>query len=230
MANAFVKKVWHYIYRRLVGLLTPGQTANSNLPSWVEEGELSAKGSELKYWQKSGLDKGTHIYSKYLQLFGLTSEHLARLVIADFGCGPFGGIFSVLPQLSAAYPIDVLADEYNAWGNCAYPIVPFDGAPTSVPEGSCDYAFCLNAIDHTPYPELIVAELWRILKPGGLVYLHVHLRTQEQVNKLHPIPWEEKDVRARFEMFEGIDLSLHDRDTVNDNDYRMLTAVFKKPL
>ena len=229
MTKMSVKRWQSTVLRRLFRLVNSDSSTSANVPVWVEQGELSAKGAELKYWEKTGLKKGKDFYAKYLELVGLTSAELQGLIVADFGCGPFGGVLSILPPARVAYPIDVLAEEYNRWGCCPYPILAFDGRTTILPANSCDRTFCLNTIDHTTRPEPIMAELWRILKPDGLLYLHLHLRQPDQLNKIHPFAWSEADVRRRFDSFELLKLQIHEWDWINDNDYRMLSAILQKP-
>lgn len=157
-------------------------------------GERDTAGHELRYWQKTGLGKGTGIYESYLRLFGLRKEDLRGLSVCDYGCGPFGGVLSVLDGV-AAYPMDVLAGEYNELGHSPWPILAVDGHRTPLEDGACDVCFCTNALDHVPKPAQTVKELARIVKPGGSLYLHLHLRRLDQLNKAHRYPVSEVDVR-----------------------------------
>ena len=204
-------------------------TNGHDVPAWVKAGQLSATGSEIRYWQETGLEKGTQIYLRYLQLFGLRPSDLEGKSVADFGCGPFGGILSALPACHAAYPIDILADEYNAWGNSRHRIYRFDGGKTDVRVATCDAVFCTNAIDHTSEPELIVREVFRILRPRGKLFLHLHLRNKDQVNKIHPFPWDVEKFKRLFSDFIIDDYRVEDPDWVNDNDLEMLYARLVKP-
>jgi len=133
---------------------------------------------EIRYWQEVGLARGIEFYRRYLDLFGLPTDFCAGRAVCDYGCGPFGGVLSVLKGVALAYPVDVLAATYNGWHRCPMPIYGVNGSGRAdVPDGSCDVAFCLNALDHVRDPSILVADLHRILKPGGLFYLFVHLRT-----------------------------------------------------
>ena len=133
---------------------------------------------EVRYWQERGLALGLDRYRRYLALFGLPLNACAGLTVCDYGCGPFGGVLSVLTDVRQAYPVDVLAATYNGWGRCSMQIrgVGAQGR-AEVPDGSCAVAFCLNALDHVPDPSVMLADLSRILTPGGRLYLFVHLRT-----------------------------------------------------
>lgn len=155
-------------------------------------------GHELGYWQRAGLAKGTSVYERYLELFGLRRDSLRGQSVADFGCGPFGGVLVALRGIEP-YPLDVLAEEYNrALGRSPWPILPVRDLHTPLTDGACDAVFCTNALDHVPEPDRAARELARIVKPGGRLYLHLHLRRADQLNKAHRYVVSEGDVRRWF--------------------------------
>ena len=143
------------------------------------------KGHELKYWNKNGLKKGTGIYPKYRESFSFDEFDFEGKKIADIGCGPLGGCFCGLSHLDVTL-IDILAKEYSKMNASDRPIVcgdlsrqlPFDDA-------SFDFVVCTNAIDHIPNVRHGFREIYRILKEGGIAFVHVHLRTKAQLNKAH---------------------------------------------
>jgi len=179
-------------------------------------GEHASAGHELRYWLQTGLDKGTGIYANYLTLFGVEPDSFRGLTVADFGCGPFGGVLSALEDLGTAYPIDVLADEYNELGRSPWPVVPVVDSRTPLPASTCDACFCTNALDHVPDPERIAAELARILRPGGTLFLHLHLRRPDQLNKAHRYVVSEDDVRGWFAPWFDLERSGVEADWPND--------------
>ncbi len=199
------------------------------VPEWVRAGEISAKGSELRYWKETGLVKGSDIYDNYLRLFKLDKNQFKDQVVADFGAGPFGGILGRLDGIREGYPIDVLANEYNKMARSKFPIVPFYEGRSTVVSASCDAIFCTNMIDHTPYPDMIVAELSRILRPRGRLFVHLHLRKRYELNKVHPFPWSEKKFRKAFKNFHITSLMTDFPDWVNGNELHMLWAECEKP-
>lgn len=190
------------------------------------EPEGPASGHEMRYWLERGLDKGTYIYENYLKLFGVTPEELRGKAVADFGSGPFGGVLSVLPDVDG-HPLDVLADRYNELGVSPYPIEPVVDDRTDLPDASCDVCFCTNALDHDPTPRDVVAEIARILKPGGLFLLHVHHRRAHQLNKAHRYVVTEETVRSWLgDDFDELALET-DRDWPNDEpDLTMMYGRF----
>lgn len=216
------------IFKRLVSRLFPGRK-KTRLPDWAARGELTAKGTELSYWKKAGLAKGADFYGGYLKAFGLRDDEFLRLSVGDFGCGPFGGILSALKGLEAAYPIDVLADEYNSWGTSASRIFAFDGCLTPVSTECCDVMFSANALDHTPDPTNSISEIFRILKPGGRLYVHVHLRADSEINKAHPVAWSRASALRHFADFDVIKAEEFPNDWINDVPMRMLLLAARKP-
>lgn len=176
---------------------------------------LSAGAYEIRYWKKAGLAKGNDFYERYLACFKLSASDLKGKTWCDFGSGPFGGMVTLADSSAKAYAVDVLADEYNQWGYAKTRILPFKGTATEVPTSSCDLVFCLNVIDHTTKPQLIVRELERMLKPGGGLYLFVHARKEHEINDGHPLAWDEAFVRKLFSAFH-LDQLTHMSDTPND--------------
>ncbi len=206
---------------------TVGRHLKLSPPSSCDVGGYvgSTQGHEVRYWLQTGLRKGTYIYDNYLRLFGLDKDELTGLTICDFGCGPLGGIPSVLPDVKVAYPLDVLADEYNKWGACRFHIYPVRDYRTPLPDHICDVCFCTNALDHVPEPVRVATEIARLLKPGGSLYLHVHLRRSDQLNKAHRYVVSEDMVRDwlhEYFTFESVGV---DWDWPNDEpDLTMLYA------
>ncbi len=90
---------------------------------------------------------GPSRYARYLRIFGLDSRSLLGRSVADFGCGPFGGVLAVLEGLRGAFPLDTLASEYNRWGKSSTPVRPVDSetCATNLPDDSCDAVFHLAA-------------------------------------------------------------------------------------
>ena len=77
----FLKIYSNKIYRRLHKLVI---------------GKYSARDKEIKYWKKAGIKKGSIFYKGYLDKFHIKDDLIKNKIIGDFGCGPFGGIISVL--------------------------------------------------------------------------------------------------------------------------------------
>lgn len=190
--------------------------------------EYSHKSKELKYWKDAGKAKGNEFYNRYIEAFGLKKDYFNKRSVGDFGSGPFGGVTSVIGGHRSAYPIDILADEYNEMGLSGEHIMRFDGKKTALPSGCMDIIFCCNAIDHTAYPGRMINEIHRLLSPAGELFLSVHMRERSQVNMTHPIAWNEGIFRRLFRDFKVEWMRIEDTDKVNECGYRTLYAKLVK--
>jgi ubiquinone/menaquinone biosynthesis C-methylase UbiE len=185
-----------------------------------------SKGHELKYWNKTGLKKGTSIYTKYVEALSMNDYDYDGKTIGDIGCGPFGGIFSCetlkLEGSDSHVAVDLLADEYNRMKSSPVEIIYGDlSKQLPFEDGYFDYLVCTNAIDHIPKVKHGFKELRRVLKKGGIAFLHVHLRTKKQLNKahVHVLTVGKVESVIRKTGFTQIE-SKEDLDWVNDDNSR----------
>ncbi len=115
-----------------------------------------------------------------------------KLRVLDVGCGPS----SLLSrgQLQGWFDlicVDPLAEEYRALtvrlGKQTVGAMQkgFGESLSALFEpGSFDLVFCCNALDHTQSPGLAVAEMCRVLRPGGTLFLQGYSR-EGSANKFH---------------------------------------------
>lgn len=198
------------------------------LMRFFTKNKYSAREKELKYWMYTGIEKGSRFYENYLKKFGIEKNTYMHQAVCDFGCGPFGGIFSVLNTWEK-YPIDILADDYNKWNYSSTIIGKFNGRCTNMPSGRIDVVFCCNTIDHTRYPKFIINEIHRLLKNNGILYFHVHLRDHCNPTELHPIHWNFPLFHHMFEKkFRIIWYTIENKDTVNNENIITLYSKLEK--
>ncbi|TVQ60349.1 MAG: class I SAM-dependent methyltransferase [Phycisphaerales bacterium] len=122
----------------------------------------------------------------------------SRVQAVEVGPGPIPAL-GVAPW-RAALAVDPLADGYRAeglvptWaGHVVLASSPGERLPA--PSAAFDLAVCENALDHCEDPALVLRELRRALRPGGLLWLLVDLMTHR--DELHPSPFaDEARVRA----------------------------------
>jgi SAM-dependent methyltransferase len=78
---------------------------------------------------------------------------LAGQTIVDLGCGP--GHYT------------------RAFRDRGATVIPVDNVPAEMPlaTASVDGAFCSNLLEHTPRAEPVIAEIERVLRPGGWGYI-----------------------------------------------------------
>ncbi len=162
-----------------------------------------------------------------LERFGLTFRDLDGKTGADVGCGPYGILFGILhsgerfttpPRLIG---VDPLMDLYQRIGllrpQPGLELHKARGETIPLPDGSCDYVFCINALDHVENPDAVAAELHRITRAGGVCGVSLHTVTRpfapvrryiRNVDKNHPHHLTLDDVR-RFlaRHFQRVELS-----------------------
>ncbi len=89
-------------------------------------------------------------------------------VVAELGCGR--GAFHYLAARYCYIGLDIsfeVLSRYMAPRNA----IQADIENLPVASGSVDFALSIATLEHVPHPEYVLAEIHRILKPGGVVFL-----------------------------------------------------------
>jgi SAM-dependent methyltransferase len=85
--------------------------------------------------------------------------------VLDVGCGemPFRGF---LPAEASYTGIDVpAAVDFGMRRHTE--IIAFDGRHIPFPDEAFDHVLCTEVLEHAAEPDALVAEIWRVLRPGG---------------------------------------------------------------
>lgn len=91
--------------------------------------------------------------------------------IADIGCGP-GWYTSAMREAGAdVVPIDHDVAALEAGGQPLAGAIVGDAMDLPLADGSVDGVFASNMLEHTPEPERVIAEIARVLAPGGWAYI-----------------------------------------------------------
>ena len=103
--------------------------------------------------------------------------HLAVMKgnVLDVGCGemPFRGL---LPEATRYTGLDGPAA--GDFGMGRHPeIMDFDGVTIPFPDASQDHILCTEVLEHVPNPETALAEIRRVLRPGGVLIGSVPARS-----------------------------------------------------
>lgn len=124
---------------------------------------------------------------KLLGRHGLTFEDLPGKRLMDLGCGPAGVIKgisehedgAVLSKMEGLFGVDPLMDTYKTYGliksDEKIHLIQSKGEDIPLDSHSFDYIISSNAIDHCEFPEKVITEAARLIKPGGLFCPSVHV-------------------------------------------------------
>jgi len=109
------------------------------------------------------------------------------------GCGPVG-LIHFLPQAAERVRLDPLLHEYKE--KLPLPGLSIAAAGEQLPlaNRSVDIAICFNALDHMRDPAVALAEIARVLRPGGMLLLMIHTfpawtMPLLAIDRLHPHHW-----------------------------------------
>jgi SAM-dependent methyltransferase len=96
---------------------------------------------------------------------------LRGTTIVDLGCGP--GFYTRAFRAIGAevIPVDNSEAELGLSGDPPAGAVIADAAALPLEDASVDGAFFSNALEHLPQPERVIAEIDRVLRPGGWAYI-----------------------------------------------------------
>lgn len=115
----------------------------------------------------------------YAALAGLAPAAYGTLL--DLGCGqkPYAGLFA--PYVTQHVGMDMPASIH---GRDALDLI---GSALSLPivSSSCNTVLATEVMEHVPDPDRMLAEIYRVLAPGGVLILSVPLH-----EPLHELPWD----------------------------------------
>ena len=98
---------------------------------------------------------------------------LRGATILDIGGGP-GYTAAALRSAGAhAFTLDAYAEELELHGRLPELVVVGDGQRLPVGDGTLDAACTFNVLEHVPSPWAFLAELTRVTRPGGIVFVGV---------------------------------------------------------
>jgi SAM-dependent methyltransferase len=146
--------------------------------------------AEVAFWKRDFEKYSPETYAK------VRAGNLARIrerwpelddlegVGLDLGCGPcsiFEGahISESRTKPGGMFAIDPLLEEYSKFyrpPGDGIKYNPFHNGENHIYfiDGWMDFIFCINVIDHTEYPTKLLDEMYRILRPHGLLFLQVN--------------------------------------------------------
>lgn len=156
---------------------------------------------ELSFWKQwigTGGGGSPETFRRALDPSQPLQPHLADLLegvtddevrILDVGSGPISFVGKVLgDRRITLVPVDPLADGYNGLLDAAGVVPPFptrtgsaEELSTLFPAGSFHLVHASNSIDHSFDPVLAIAEMIKMVRPDGYVWL-THFRNEGHNN------------------------------------------------
>ena len=88
----------------------------------------------------------------------------------DYGCGDAKRYGKILQEMGFNYQgfdISQTAVRQAAALGLSVSLLNSDDGTTDLPDGSCEFAICFEVFEHLMEPDLALAEIARVLKPGG---------------------------------------------------------------
>jgi len=134
----------------------------------------------------------------------------------DIGCGPRAGIFYVRKwrKMYAVDPSWSFYEKHRLVKLTAKPILIIeDYAQTYKLPEQVDIAFSINALNHSGDIARSIANIMLSLKPGGLFFLHVNLRTSSH-DAGHPMPLTQDDIKKCIDKFITVNYNYFPYDPV----------------
>lgn len=145
---------------------------------------------ELKFWLTCDMtEERAQIGCYFYQFFtsSLAPGMPDEAKVLEIGTGPHWGLLPHIPAdlhfgvdpLYPAYEAVGILEERNGIRRIDEPFEHWDTDETF------DAIVTTNALDHGEMGFYLLPKIWRMLRPGGRFYLHVHLRPAELLNLIH---------------------------------------------
>lgn len=155
----------------------------------------------------------------------ITAKMLARLFstyvlpagarVLDVGCGQGVALQHFVARGCEATGITLNAVDVEACQRQGYQVLEMDQSFLDFPDESFDLVWCRHALEHSIFPYFSLQEFWRVLKPGGWLYVEVpapdtscqHQRNRNHYSVLGKTMLASLLERTGFQMREVLDIT-----------------------
>ena len=157
---------------------------------------------EYNFWSKlfrsgTGEFSNRHYEYFYTSFFGLTPEWYRGKKVLDVGCGPLGSLeWADLAQERIG--LDPLAEKYRRLGVDKHRMTYVDAPVERIPfaDGYFDVVTSFNSLDHVDSLDQAIAEMIRVLAPGGTMLVVVEVNHGPRPTE--PVEVDEEALKAKF--------------------------------
>lgn len=135
-------------------------------------------------------------YARCLQLLASRNNGLRGLSVLDFGCGDGAFSHELVRAGASVSGVDssetaiAFARQRHARLASSAEFYCEDCYSTHFADGSFDAVVSTDVIEHVQDPDRFLAEIRRVLKPGGIAVISTPIRLTEKVlDQLHVVEW-----------------------------------------
>ena len=157
--------------------------------------------AQRSYWKLLADEEGTlandHFEYVYTTHFELLPGFYAGKKLLDIGCGPRGSL-EWATMASERVGLDPLIETYRELGIDEHAMTYVAGYAEQIPfpDAYFDVVSSVNSLDHVNDLERAIAEIKRVVKPGGLFLLATDVNHRPRLREPHDYSW---DIVRRFE-------------------------------
>jgi SAM-dependent methyltransferase len=182
---------WRWLFKTPEGRASMGGIPPQDLFAQWQRDRLRELGKSLQL-QRGGTAASNGQLDKALD------DWCAQQSAVEIGAGPFPAL-AAAPRWRRAVAVDPLARSYGDEGllpasadHIVY--IEASGERIPLPGSFADLVIIENALDHVSDPAAVLAEIRRLLRDGGLLWLLVDLSNYS--DHMHPHPFNEERLRG----------------------------------
>lgn len=167
----------------------------------MEPGLSRKEKAELAFWesrlQQQGVHSNDHFAYFYTTHFGLDWAFYRGKRLLDIGCGPRGSL-EWATEAGLRVGLDPLARAYRQLGTDRHAMqyVAAGAEQIPFPDAFFDVVSSFNSLDHVDDLEQVIAEIIRVLRPGGHLLILTDIHQHPTVLEPAAFSW---NIVARFQ-------------------------------
>jgi len=149
---------------------------------------------EYMYWKKRVTEHGPlrndHYEKQFTTMFGLEKAFYTDKTLLDVGCGPCGSL-EWADNTVRRVGVDPLAEAYEFLRQSPHAMeyVPDYIESMSFADDTFDVVVSLNSLDHVDDLPRAIAEMKRVVKPGGHLLIAVEVCPYRKPCEPNPVGW-----------------------------------------